>query len=139
VETYRADDADYCIVTMGSYGETAMEVVDALRSEGEKVGVVKIRLWRPFPFEDFRKAVQGKKTLIVVDRAISFGGPGGPVASELRSALYGKPGAPTIVNYVAGLAGRDVARADFRKIILDGKAKAAAGDTEGFTLYGVRG
>ncbi|HNY65393.1 MAG TPA: transketolase C-terminal domain-containing protein [Deltaproteobacteria bacterium] len=139
VETYKADDAEYCIVTMGSYGETAMEVVDALRAEGEKVGVIKIRLWRPFPFEDFRKAVAGKKTLIVIDRAISFGGPGGPVASELRSALYGQANAPKIVNYVAGLAGRDVARADFRNIILEGKAKAAAGDVDGFTLYGVRG
>jgi len=139
VETYRTDDADYCIVTMGSYGETAMEVVDTLRSEGEKVGVIKLRLWRPFPFEDFRREVRGKKTLIVVDRAISFGGPGGPVASELRSALYGIPGAPKIVNYVAGLAGRDVARVDFRNIILEGKAKAEKGDTDGFTLYGVRG
>lgn len=138
IETYRADDAEYCIVTMGSYGETAMEVVDTLRNEGEKVGAIRIRLWRPFPFEDFRKEVLGKKSLIVVDRAISFGGPGGPVASELRSALYGKPKAPVIVNYVAGLAGRDVARSDFRNIILQGKAKAEKGDTEGFTLYGVR-
>jgi pyruvate ferredoxin oxidoreductase alpha subunit len=124
---------------MGSYGETAMEVVDSLREEGEKVGVVKIRLWRPFPFEEFRKAVLGKKSLIVIDRAISFGGPGGPVASELRSALYKKEGAPTIVNYIAGLAGRDVSRKDFRNIILEGKAKAQKGETEGFTLYGLRG
>jgi pyruvate ferredoxin oxidoreductase alpha subunit len=116
-----------------------MEVVDALREEGEKVGVVKIRLWRPFPFDDFRKAVLGKKSLIVIDRAISFGGPGGPVATELRSALYGKPGAPTIVNYVAGLAGRDVSRNDFKNIILEGKAKAEKGETDGFTLYGLRG
>jgi len=139
IETYKTEDADYCIVTMGSYGETAMEVVDALRDEGEKVGVVRIRLWRPFPFDDFRKAVLGKQALIVLDRAISFGGPGGPVASELRSALYGMEGAPSIVNYVAGLAGRDVARDDFRKIILEGKNKAYAHDTEGFTLYGLRG
>lgn len=139
IETYRADDAEYCIVTMGSYGETAMEVVDALRDEGEKVGVVKIRLWRPFPFDEFRRAVLGKKSLIVIDRALSFGGPGGPVALELRSALYKKEGAPTIVNYIAGLAGRDVSRKDFRHIILEGKEKAASGDTEGFTLYGLRG
>ena len=127
IETYRADDAEYCIVTMGSYSETAMEAVDALRDEGEKVGVIKIRLWRPFPFDEFRKAALGKKHLIVLDRAISFGGPGGPVASELRSALYKKDGAPTIVNYVAGLAGRDVSRKDFRNIILDGKKKAQSG------------
>ncbi len=139
VETYRTEDADYCIVTMGSYGETAMEVVDSLRQEGEKVGVVKIRLWRPFPNEEFCRAVLGKKSLVVLDRAISFGGPGGPVASELRSALYQKEGAPVIVNTVAGLAGRDVSRNDFRKIILEGKAKAQRGETEGFDLYGLRG
>ncbi|HWR68426.1 MAG TPA: transketolase C-terminal domain-containing protein [Desulfomonilia bacterium] len=139
VETYRTDDAEYCIVTMGSYGETAMEVVDALRAEGEKVGVVKIRLWRPFPLDEFRAAVLGKKHLIVVDRAITFGGQGGPVATELRSALYKRDGAPTIVNYVAGLAGRDVSRKDFRSIITEGRKKAEAGDTEGFTLYGLRG
>lgn len=139
VETYRTEDADYCIVTMGSYGETAMEVVDALRLEGEKVGVVKIRLFRPFPLEEFRKAVLGKKHLIVLDRAISFGTQGGPVACELRSALYKMEGAPAIVNYVAGLAGRDVSRKDFRNIILQGKKKAETGDTEGFTLYGLRG
>jgi len=138
IETYKADDADYCIVTMGSYGETAMEVVDTLREEGEKVGVIRIRLWRPFPFDDFREAVKGKKTLIVIDRAISFGGPGGPVASELRSALYNQEGAPAIVNYIAGLAGRDVSRKDFRNIILEGKDKANKGDTGGFTLYGLR-
>jgi pyruvate ferredoxin oxidoreductase alpha subunit len=139
IETYRTEDAEYCIVTMGSYGETAMETVDALREEGEKVGVIKIRLWRPFPLDEFLKAVQGKKHLIVLDRAISFGGPGGPVALELRSALYNKKDAPNIVNYVAGLAGRDVSRKDFRTIILEGKAKAEAGDTNGYTLYGLRG
>jgi pyruvate ferredoxin oxidoreductase alpha subunit len=139
IETYRVEDAEYCIVTMGSYGETAMEVVDKLRDEGEKVGVVKIRLFRPFPFDEFRTAVQGKKYLIVIDRAISFGGPGGPVAQEIRSALYNKKDAPAIVNYIAGLAGRDVSPKAFRDIILEGKKKAASGDTEGFVLYGLRG
>jgi len=139
VETYRADDAEYCIVTMGSLGETAMAAVDELREQGEKVGVIKIRLWRPFPFDDIYRAVAGKDTLIVLDRAISFGGPGGPVALELRSALCRKPQAPVIVNYVAGLASRDVTVEDFKTIILGGKAKAAEGDTAGFTLYGLRG
>ncbi|NPV58916.1 MAG: pyruvate ferredoxin oxidoreductase [Actinobacteria bacterium] len=139
IETYRADDAEYCIVTMGSLGETAMAAVDELREQGEKVGVIKIRLWRPFPFEDLHRAVAGKSALIVLDRAISFGGPGGPVALEIRSAMCGKPQAPVIVDYVAGLASRDVRLEDFKAIILEGKAKAASGDTSGFTLYGVRG
>lgn len=139
VETYRADDAEYCIVTMGSLGETAMAAVDELREQGEKVGVIKIRLWRPFPFDDIYRAVTGKDTLIVLDRAISFGGPGGPVALELRSAMCRRPQAPVIVNYVAGLASRDVTVEDFKSIILGGKAKAAKGDIAGFTLYGLRG
>jgi pyruvate ferredoxin oxidoreductase alpha subunit len=139
VETYRADDAEYCIVTMGSLGETAMAAVDELREQGEKVGVIKIRLWRPFPFDDIYRAVKGKDTLIVLDRAISFGGPGGPVALELRSAMCNSPQAPVIVNYVAGLASRDVTVEDFKSIILGGKAKAAEGDIDGFTLYGLRG
>ena len=139
VETYRADDADYCIVTMGSLGETAMAAVDELREQGEKVGVIKIRLWRPFPFDDIYRAVTGKNALIVLDRAISFGGPGGPVALELRSAMCNRPQAPVIVDYVAGLASRDVTVEDFKSIILGGKAKAAEGDTAGFTLYGLRG
>jgi len=138
IETYRNDDAEYAIVTMGSLGETAMAAVDELRDRGEKVGVIKIRLWRPFPFEDLRKAAEGKKALIVLDRAISFGGPGGPVALEVRSALYKRPQAPAVVNYVAGLAGRDVSVEDFRSIILEGKAKAAGGETEGYTFYGLR-
>ncbi|WP_287152821.1 transketolase C-terminal domain-containing protein [Candidatus Solincola tengchongensis] len=138
IETYRADDAEYCIVTMGSLGETAMAAVDELREQGEKVGVIKIRLWRPFPFADLYRAVDGKEALIVLDRAISFGGPGGPVALEVRSAMYRRPHAPAVVNYVAGLASRDVRVEDFKAIILGGKAKAAAGDTAGFTLYGVR-
>jgi len=138
VETYRADDAEYCIVTMGSLGETAMAAVDEVREQGEKVGVIKIRLWRPFPFDDIYRAVAGKDTLIVLDRAISFGGPGGPVALELRSAMCRRPQAPAIVNYVAGLASRDVTVDDFKSIILGGKAKAAEGDLAGFTLYGLR-
>lgn len=138
IETHRADDAEYAIVTMGSFGETAMAAVDELRDQGEKVGVIKIRLWRPFPFDDFYRAAAGKKALIVLDRCISFGGPGGPVALELRSALYDRPQAPAVVDYVAGLAGRDVSVDDFKAIILEGKAKAAAGDTTGFTFYGLR-
>jgi len=139
VETYRTDDAEYCIVTMGSLGETAMAAVDELREQGEKVGVIKIRLWRPFPFDDIYRAAAGKDALIVLDRAISFGGPGGPVGLELRSAMCCRPQAPVIVDYVAGLASRDVRVEDFKSIMLEGKAKAAEGDVCGYTLYGLRG
>ncbi len=138
VETYKTKDAEFCILTCGSYGETVMEVIDDLRDEGYKVGGIRLRLWRPFPFDDLYRELEGIKGLIVIDRAISFGGPGGPVASEIRAAFYGRKDAPAIVNYVAGLAGRDMSRADFRALILEGKDRIARNDTSTYTLYGVR-
>ena len=62
IETYRTEDAETLLVTMGSFGETASVAVDQMRAEGRSVGLVKIRLWRPFPFDDFKKAVQGQRT-----------------------------------------------------------------------------
>ena len=84
IESYQAQDAETLLVTMGSFGETASVAVDTMRKEGRSVGLLKIRLWRPFPFDDFKKAALGAKNLVVIDRAISIGGPGGPVASELK-------------------------------------------------------
>ncbi|MCK7503427.1 MAG: hypothetical protein MZV70_04480 [Desulfobacterales bacterium] len=88
VETYKADDADILMLTMGSMGETAQMAIDELRAKGVKAGLVKLRLWRPFPFAEIKAAVKNAKKLIVTDRAVSFGGPGGPVFSEIKSALY---------------------------------------------------
>lgn len=108
IELYRGEEAETLLVTMGSLGETAKMVVDDRRAGGEKVGHLNIRLWRPFPFADFRDAVKGAKTLVVLDRCFSFGGPGGPVASELRSALYDAPGRPRVVSFIGGIGGREV-------------------------------
>ncbi len=108
VESYKADDAETLILTMGSYSQTASVAVDTLRDRGEKVGQVKLRLWRPFPFEDLKQAVAKAKKVIVLDRCISSGGPGGPVASEVRSALYDMPNRPEVVGFIAGLGGRDI-------------------------------
>jgi pyruvate ferredoxin oxidoreductase alpha subunit len=108
VETYRAEDAEVLLVTMGSIGETAMSVVDARRKKGHKVGLLRIRLWRPFPFEDLYRAVGAVQVLGVIDRALSFGGPLGPVASEIKGAFYRKPQQPRVVEFIAGLGGRDV-------------------------------
>ncbi len=113
VETYRAEDAEVLLCTMGSLSETAMTVVDRRREKGQKVGLMRIRLWRPFPFEDMYRAVGAVQTIGVIDRAVSFGGPPGPVASELKAAFYRKPQQPRLVEFIAGLGGRDVAIADF--------------------------
>jgi pyruvate ferredoxin oxidoreductase alpha subunit len=136
IQTYRTEDAEVAFVTMGSMGETAEIAVDELRKQGVKVGLLKIKLWRPFPFEDFKKAIKGIKVLAVTDRAISFGGPGGPVFSEIRSALYDVPKRPKIVNYIIGLGGRDVQVENF----MDMAQRAAKGKlSERYEIYGVRG
>jgi pyruvate ferredoxin oxidoreductase alpha subunit len=136
IQSYRTEDADVALVTMGSMGETAEIAVDELRKQGVKAGLLKLKLWRPFPFEDLKKAVQGIRVLAVTDRAVSFGGPGGPVCSEIRSALYDEPVRPAIVNYIIGLGGRDVQVKDFIAMV-SGAAKGKL--SEPYVFYGVRG
>jgi pyruvate ferredoxin oxidoreductase alpha subunit len=138
IETYRAEDADTLLVTMGSFGETASVTVDQVREEGRSVGLVKIRLWRPFPFEEFKKATLHAKHLVVIDRAVSVGGPGGPVASEVKSALYGVEGHPVVYNFVAGISGRDVTPSDFIKMVNKAEIEIEEGNKEGYEIYGVR-
>jgi pyruvate ferredoxin oxidoreductase alpha subunit len=138
IEMYQAEGADTILVTMGSFGETATVAVDRMREEGRSVGLVKIRLWRPFPFEDFKKAVQGAKNVVVIDRAVSVGGPKGPVASELRSALYGEASPPSVYSFVAGISGRDVTPGDFVKMVKKAEIEIEEGNKEGYELYGVR-
>jgi len=139
VETYKAEDAETLLITMGSFGETASVAVDMMREEGRTVGLVKIRLWRPFPFEAFKKATLGAKQLVVIDRAVSVGGPGGPVASEVKAALYGEWQRPWVYNFVAGLGGRDVAPQDFIKMVDKAEIEIEEGNKEGYEIYGVRG
>ena len=134
VETYRAKDAETLMLTMGSMGETAATAVDEMRKKGKKVGLVKLRLWRPFPVEEFKAAVAGCKTLVVMDRALSTGGAGGPVATDIKSILYGEKKKPRVLNVVAGLGGRDLTVGDFVNMFgLANKKK-----NEIFEFYGVR-
>ena len=138
VETYMASDADILMLTMGSMGETAKLAIAELRAKGVKAGLLKLRLWRPFPFAEIRAAVKNAKKLIVTDRAVSFGGPGGPVFSEIKSALYTENQHPAIYNYIYGLGGRDVTVKDFigmfERVLADTADKAV--DT--YEFWGVR-
>jgi len=138
VETYKAEDAETLLVTMGSFGETASVAVDMMRQEGRSVGLLKVRLWRPFPFDELKKAALGAKQLVVIDRAISVGGPGGPVASEVKSALYGSDNRPVIYDFIAGISGRDVAPQDFIKMVDKAEIEIEEGNREGYEIYGVR-
>jgi pyruvate ferredoxin oxidoreductase alpha subunit len=124
IEKYHTEDADTLLVTMGSFGETARTAIDNFRSNGNKVGLLKLRLWRPFPFAELKDAVGNAKILIVLDRALSFGGPTGPVCSEIKAALYGYDKKPKIVSFVGGLGGRDITDSSFTDMIKSGISKA---------------
>ncbi len=113
VEEYRMEGAEVCLCALGSVNGTIKEAVDELRDEGVAAGLVKLRFLRPFPTEYFRDLAGRVNTVGVIDRDISFGYEGA-VASEVRSAmsLSGKP--LTALNFIAGLAGRDITRGTIR-------------------------
>jgi len=138
VETHRADDAEALLLTMGSFGETATVAVDNLRNKGQKIGLVKLRLWRPFPFDEFREVATRVKLLIVLDRALSFGGPSGPVCSELQAALYPLEVRPKIISFVGGLGGRDISVEAFENMINRGLDRAERKEFGEFEMIEVR-
>ncbi len=121
-------------ITMGSLGETTMTAVEQLQKDGESAGQVRIRLWRPFPKQDFLEAIQGADKLIVVDRALSPGVHTGPVAQEIRSLLYTQDIRPKIYNIIAGLGGRDVTAGDFREMYTQAREDQL---DENYTIWGV--
>ncbi len=139
VESYRTEGAKVLLLTMGSFSETATIAIDTKRNQGESVGLVSLRLWRPFPFKELRQAVRNAETLIVFDRSISFGGPGGPVYSEIRSALYSEKERPKVVSFIGGLGGRDMSVKDFEYVIDRGREIAEKGSKELFEAVGIRG
>jgi pyruvate ferredoxin oxidoreductase alpha subunit len=138
IEEYRADGARVLVLTMGSSGETASVAVDEMRKEGMSVGQLRLRLWRPFPFEEFRAAVKDADVIVVMDRAISMGGPGGPLASEVKAALYDVAKKPAVVPFVISLGGRDTTVSDFKNIVKQALTLAEKGSPNEFEIYGVR-
>jgi len=124
VDTYMMDDAKVALITMGTVTSTSREVVDDLRQKGEKVGIIKLRFFRPFPSEDLRKLVSNLDALGVFDRSISYHG-GGPVYNEVRSALFGLT--IPVINHLAGLGGRDVTKEQIFKMF-ELTSKAAKGE-----------
>ena len=139
VESYRTEGAKVLLLIMGSLGEVAETAVDEMQAQGESVGLVKMRMWRPFPFEDLRKAVAGAELVIVCDRALSLGGAAGPVMAEVRSALYPLAVKPQVLGYTIGLGGRDVQPGDFSQLVRQARAEAKQGPSQEFFMYGVRG
>jgi pyruvate ferredoxin oxidoreductase alpha subunit len=138
VESYHTENAKTLLLMMGSYSQTAMTTIDKMRDEGKDVGLVRLRLWRPFPTNELREAVKGADTIIVFERALSFGGQAGPVCSEVKSVLYNSDSRPMIANIIGGLGGRDISPAGFEEIINRGIEIAQKGSDREYEIYGVR-
>ena len=139
LESYHMDDAEYALVVLGSTAGTAKYVVDQLRREGEKCGLVKIRVFRPFPGPELRQALAGVSAIGIMDRADSFSGEGGPVFAETRAALYSGDHRPECVNYIYGLGGRDTGPDLIRAALDEVKDLASVKAQDGLVRYlGVR-
>lgn len=108
IESYRMDDAEYAIVIIGSSAGTAKDAVDELRSAGVKAGLVKIRVFRPFPAEEIADALKNVKAVGIMDKAEGYSNNGGPLGAEVKAALYGNTVGVKAANFVYGLGGRDV-------------------------------
>ncbi|MCK9265383.1 pyruvate ferredoxin oxidoreductase [bacterium] len=132
-EEYKLDDAQVAILVLGSTAGTAKEVVDKLRAEGKKVGLLKLRVYRPFPAEQLAKALSKVKALGVMDRAEGMSGVSGPLYPEVCAALYDSEEKPIITDYIYGLGGRDITMEDIEYIYTELLKIAEAGKKE-YTL-----
>jgi len=129
VETYRSEDAEVVFLMIGSFSTKARSAVDALRATGERVGLVCPRLLRPYPAEDLRRALAGKRGVAVIDQNLAPGR-GGTLHGELASALYGSDAAPQVLaSFIGGLGGRDINAAEFFEIARVTKKAADEGIT----------
>jgi pyruvate ferredoxin oxidoreductase alpha subunit len=129
-ESYRLEDADIALVILNSAAGTSKDVVDAFRDRGIKAGLLKPRLFRPFPYEEVAEALKNTKAVCVMDRADSFGGYG-PLFMEVSSALYQLGNRPALMNKIYGLGGRDYLPSHAELVLneLDGIAKGATINT----------
>lgn len=116
-ESYRMEDAEYAVVLIGSAAGTCKAAVDYIReTTGKKVGLVKIRVFRPFPEEELAAALKDLKAIAVLDRSEMFSAASGPLGAEVRAALYSAKSRAELVNYFYGLGGRDITVEDFWQI-----------------------
>lgn len=119
LQPYQCEDAEFVIVCLGSTAGTTRMVVDEFRAKGVKVGVIRLKTFRPFPANELITALRKVKVVAVLDRSGGYGAIGGPVFNELRSLLYDYNERPFIVNYIYGLGGRDVTPALITKVYRD--------------------
>ena len=138
-ESYRLEDADRAVVIIGSAAGTTKDAIDRLRDQGEKVGLLKIRLFRPFPAEEIAEALKNVKAVAIMDRAEGYSGHGGPLGSDVMAALFRARSQAYAINYVYGLGGRDVRVEDMEHIFAVLKDVMETGDPgEMYRYLGVR-
>ena len=139
VETYKTEDADTIIVAMGSVAQTAMTAIEAMRAKGKKIGMARIRVFRPFPAAELVEAIKGAKNLVLLDRVTAFAGGeiSGPVALEIKSALFDNRLSPKVGNFLVGLGGRDVTQQNFEEMV-ERVASAKNGDLPAYEFINVR-
>jgi pyruvate ferredoxin oxidoreductase alpha subunit len=138
-ESYCLDDADRVVVAINSVAGEIKEVIDELREQGEKVGLLKIRLFRPFPYAEIAQALKGCKIVTVMDRSTSMGAYG-PLFSEISNALYDAEAKPLLYNRTYGLGGREMLLDDIKDVFNESKEYLNRGKVEKmFDFLNVRG
>ena len=138
-EEYCMEDAERAVVIIGSAAGTTKDAIDALRAKGEKVGLIKIRLYRPFPAEEIAEALKNVKAVAIMDRAEGYSNHGGPLGADVMSAMFRARSQAHAVNYIYGLGGRDVRVEDMEGVFEDLKQIIADGDAgETYRYMGIR-
>ena len=115
-EGYRLEDAEYAIVAIGSVCGTAKDAVDAMREKGLRAGLLKIRVFRPFPAEEIAEALKGCRAIAIMDRSEGYNAVGGPLGAEVTAALYHAKSQAEVINIMYGLSGRDVRVEDLEEV-----------------------
>ena len=118
-EEYRMEDAEVALVIMSSAAGTAKVAVDSLREQGVKAGLIKLRVFRPFPAAELAEALKNVKALAIMDRSEGYSSNGGPLGAEVRMALYGRADGIKTTNIVFGLGGRDARVKDFEAVFTE--------------------
>lgn len=139
-EEYRLDDADYAIVMIGSAAGTTKDAIDLLRNQGKKVGLLKLRVFRPFPEQEIANALKNCKAVAILDRSEGFNAHGGPLGSEVTQSLFNAKCTMEVRNLIYGLGGRDFRVEDAEQVYTDLEQLVTEGKPmEQYRYIGLRG
>ena len=139
LQPFEMKDAETAIISLGSTSGTVRTVAETLRAKGHKVGTVKISMYRPFPTRELLETLQNVKSVVVLDKALSFGAQYGALCEDVVAALYGAQNKPRILNVIYGLGGRDITTSEIESLFEEGLKMAKTGKlTQPVKFLGVR-